>query len=184
MKRRSPRFAFPLAAVIAAAAPAGAVMAQAQHDAPDQPLPPAVKAMAIPLGDVLGAPGLRAQLAAKASNPFEGQQSAVEDGKVLYQKMNCAYCHQFKGTGLIGPSLADGQWRYGGRPGEIFQSIYAGRPQGMPAWGDDMPSVKIWQIVSYIEWLGGTIPPDVASQGDLPAKPTPAIELDQGVESK
>jgi cytochrome c oxidase cbb3-type subunit 3 len=157
-----------------------AVRAQ-EHDAPGQPLPPATKAMEIPLGDVLDAPHLRAELAIKGGNPFEGQAAAVQDGKVLYQKMNCAYCHQFGGTGLIGPSLANGQWRYGGRPGEIFQSIFAGRPRGMPAWGDEMPAVKIWQIVSYIESLGGTVPPGVARQGDMPAKPTPAVGLDEGM---
>jgi cytochrome c oxidase cbb3-type subunit 3 len=141
------------------------------HDAPGQPLPPASQTVAIPLGDVPGAPGARAALADKVVNPFEGQASAVQDGKVLYQKMNCVYCHQFKGIGLMGPSLANGQWRYGGRPSEIFKSIYEGRPQGMPAWGEAMPSDKIWQIVTYIETLGGAVPDTVASQGDMAAKP-------------
>jgi cytochrome c oxidase cbb3-type subunit III len=145
------------------------------HDAPGQVEPPATKTLSIPLGDVPGAPNVRADLANKVVNPFEGQASAVQDGKVLFQKMNCVYCHQFKGTGLIGPSLANGQWRYGGRPAEIFKSIYEGRPQGMPAWGEAMPTDKIWQVVTYIVSLGGAVPNTVSSQGDLPAKPpTPA----------
>ena len=145
------------------------------HDAPGQVEPPATKTLSIPLGDVPGAPNVRADLANKVVNPFEGQASAVQDGKVLFQKMNCVYCHQFKGTGLIGPSLSNGQWRYGGRPAEIFKSIYEGRPQGMPAWGEAMPTDKIWQVVTYIVSLGGAVPNDVSNQGDMPAKPpTPA----------
>jgi cytochrome c oxidase cbb3-type subunit III len=145
------------------------------HDSPGQVEPPATKTLSIPLGDVPGAPNVRADLANKVVNPFEGQASAVQDGKVLFQKMNCVYCHQFKGTGLIGPSLANGQWRYGGRPAEIFKSIYEGRPQGMPAWGEAMPTDKIWQVVTYIVSLGGAVPNTVSNQGDMPAKsPTPA----------
>jgi cytochrome c oxidase cbb3-type subunit III len=154
------------------------------HDAPGQVEPPATKTLSIPLGDVPGAPNVRADLANKVHNPYEGRASAVEDGKVLFQKMNCVYCHQFKGTGLIGPSLANGQWRYGGRPAEIFKSIYEGRPQGMPAWGEAMPTDKIWQVVSYIVSLGGAVPDTVASQGDLPVKPpapaeNPTIDTEQ-----
>ncbi len=154
------------------------------HDSPGQTLPPATRAMAIPLGDVPGAPGVRADLANGVVNPFENQPSAIQDGKILYQKMNCVYCHQFKGTGLIGPSLANGQWRYGGRPSEIFKSIYEGRPQGMPAWGEAMPTDKIWQVVAYIQSLGGTVPQNVNNQGDLPAKPplpgeNPTVDSEQ-----
>ena len=162
-------------AAFIAVMPIGVAVA-GDHDAPGQPLPPASKTKEIPLGDVPGAPHLRADLANKVVNPFEGQASAIQDGKVLYQKMNCVYCHQFKGIGLMGPSLADGQWRYGGRPAEIFKSIYEGRPQGMPAWGEAMPSDKIWQVVAYIESLGGAVPPSAGSQGDLPAKPQAAAE--------
>ena len=35
----------------------------------------------------------------------------------------------------VGPNLGDGRWRYGGADGEIFTSIYFGRPHGMPAFG-------------------------------------------------
>jgi cytochrome c oxidase cbb3-type subunit 3 len=166
--------AFAISAIVVAI-PARFALA-GDHDAPGQPLPPASRSEEIPLGDVPGAPNLRAELANKIVNPVEGQASAVQDGKVLYQKMNCVYCHQFKGIGLIGPSLANGQWRYGGRPAEIFKSIYEGRPQGMPAWGEAMPTEKIWQVVAYIESLGGVVPPNASSQGDLPAKPQAAAE--------
>ena len=35
----------------------------------------------------------------------------------------------------MGPSLQDSRWHFGGTPGEVFQSIYEGRPDGMPSWG-------------------------------------------------
>ena len=57
--------------------------------------------------------------------------------------MNCDGCHGAGATGWVGPSLADGRWRYGGSAGEIFRSIYYGRRQGMPAFGGIMPKAGI-----------------------------------------
>jgi len=47
----------------------------------------------------------------------------------------------------------DGRWRYGGTDGEIYYSIFYGRPKGMPAWGGTLPSDAIWQLVSYLQSL-------------------------------
>ena len=56
-------------------------------------------------------------------------------GADLFASMNCDGCHGGGATGFAAPSLADGRWRYGGSEEEIFQSIYYGRPKGMPAFG-------------------------------------------------
>lgn len=183
MSRRTANILF---AIVLGVTPilAGGTASAGDHDAPGQPLPPATQAAAVPLGDVPGAPNVRGDLANRVINPYEGQPAAIQDGNILYEKMNCVYCHQFKGTGLIGPSLASGQWRYGGRPAEIFKSIYEGRPQGMPAWGEAMPTDKIWQVVAYIESLGGSVPKTASNQGDMPAKPqlldeNPTVDSDQ-----
>ena len=52
----------------------------------------------------------------------------------------------------------------------IYQSILDGRPKGMPAWGVSLPPTDIWQLVAYIQSLGGTVPatsPQAAAEGDL-----------------
>ncbi|MEP7245346.1 MAG: c-type cytochrome, partial [Gammaproteobacteria bacterium] len=74
-------------------------------------------------------------------------------------KMNCAGCHGYGAKGNMGPNLTDGYWRYGGVPASIFNSIYQGRPQGMPAWNPALPPQDIWKIVAYIQSLGGSFAP-------------------------
>lgn len=76
--------------------------------------------------------------------------AAIQAGKTLYIKMNCAGCHSYTGKGWMGPDLTDAYWRYGGAPDDIYRSIYEGRAQGMPAWGKMLPSDEIWKLVHYI----------------------------------
>src|SRR5205085_2946290 len=68
-------------------------------------------------------------------NPYEGNAGAAADGGKLYVAYNCIDCHGADGSGAMGPSLADARWHFGGTPAEIYESIYQGRPDGMPAWG-------------------------------------------------
>ena len=53
----------------------------------------------------------------------------------------------------MGPSLADGRWRYGGGDGALFQSIYYGRPRGMPAFGGVLAPDAVWKLVTYLQSL-------------------------------
>jgi cytochrome c oxidase cbb3-type subunit 3 len=53
----------------------------------------------------------------------------------------------------MGPSLQDGRWHFGGTAGEIFQSIYEGRPDGMPSWGGRIDDAQIWRLVAYVQTL-------------------------------
>ncbi len=115
----------------------------------------------IPLGDVAGAASYTRTLA----NPYEGNAQAVQDGKNLFVKMNCAGCHGYTLGGGMGPNLADTYWRYGGAPAQIYNSIYQGRPRGMPAWGQALSQAEIWKITAYIEAHGGAFPATNADQG-------------------
>src|SRR2546428_4335923 len=68
--------------------------------------------------------------------------------------MNCDGCHGGGGAGWVGPSLADGRWRFGGADGAIFQSIYYGRPHGMPAYGGLLLAPPaVWKLVTHIPSL-------------------------------
>lgn len=135
---------------------------------PDAGLPSEGRIAAVPLGDVAGV--AVTNLPATLTNPLEGNASAVQEGKSLFIKMNCAGCHGYDAGGGMGPSLVDHYWRYGGVPVSVYKSIFEGRPQGMPAWGQALPPQEIWKLVAYLESLGGTFPADqyhAALQGDL-----------------
>jgi cytochrome c oxidase cbb3-type subunit 3 len=83
-------------------------------------------------------------------NPFAGDSAAAEVGGRLFTGFNCGGCHGGGAVGNVGPSLADGRWRYGGSDGAIFHSIFYGRPRGMPAFGGHLPAQAIWQLVAYL----------------------------------
>ena len=86
-------------------------------------------------------------------NPHEGDANAVATGAKLYLSYNCIDCHGADGGGAMGPSLADGRWHFGGSASEVFESIYQGRPEGMPAWGSLIADDQIWMLVSYVRTL-------------------------------
>jgi cytochrome c oxidase cbb3-type subunit 3 len=88
------------------------------------------------------------------TNPFEGDKGKIREGGALFVSYNCMDCHGADGSGAMGPSLADGRWHFGGTPGEVFQSIYEGRPDGMPAWGGRIADDQIWRLVAYVQSLG------------------------------
>jgi len=96
------------------------------------------------------------QVQTRVHNPYGGSDSAVEEGRFLYIRMNCAYCHGFDGTGGMGPDLTDNQWRYGASDVDVFNTIFRGRGQGMPAWGPVLTEDQIWKLVAYVHSLGGT----------------------------
>lgn len=91
--------------------------------------------------------------AADLRNPHKGDKKSAESGAGLFTSMNCDGCHGGGAVGWVGPSLADGRWRYGGTDEEIFQSIYYGRPKGMPAFGGALPVDAIWRLVTYLQSL-------------------------------
>jgi cytochrome c553 len=86
-------------------------------------------------------------------NPYEGNASVVATGENLFVAYNCIDCHGAAGSGAMGPSLADGRWHFGGTAPEVYESIYQGRPEGMPAWGSLLSSDQIWMLVTYVRSL-------------------------------
>lgn len=88
-------------------------------------------------------------------NPYAGNSAAVATGAKLFVSYNCLDCHGADGSGAMGPSLADGRWHFGGDDSEIYESIYQGRPDGMPAWGSAIAPDQIWMLVSYVKSLNG-----------------------------
>ena len=85
------------------------------------------------------------------SQPPAGNASDPKAGEGLFASMNCDGCHGGGATGWEGPSLVDGRWRYGGADEEVFQSIFYGRPKGMPAYGGVLGADGVWLIVRYLK---------------------------------
>jgi len=96
--------------------------------------------------------GSHARLAA-LTNPFEGDKVRIGEGAKLFIAYNCMDCHGADGAGAMGPSFQDNRWHFGGTAGEVFQSIYEGRPDGMPSWGGRIRDDEIWRLVAYVRTL-------------------------------
>jgi cytochrome c oxidase cbb3-type subunit 3 len=86
-------------------------------------------------------------------NPYEGDKNAIATGGKLFVAYNCLDCHGADGSGAMGPSFQDGRWHFGGSPGEVFESIYQGRPDGMPSWGGRITDDQIWMLTAYVRSL-------------------------------
>lgn len=99
---------------------------------------------------------------------YYNNPEAVIRGMRLYKQMNCAGCH-FNGGGGIGPPLMDESWIYGGRLDQIFNTIYQGRPNGMPVWGGKIPDQQIWEIATYVRSM--SLPETLrANTGNTPSQ--------------
>jgi cytochrome c oxidase cbb3-type subunit III len=92
------------------------------------------------------------------SNPHAGDPAVAKSGALLFTAMNCDGCHGADGSGWVGPNLGDGRWRYGSADAEVFNSIYFGRPKGMPAFGGALGPEGVWSLVTYLRSLAP--PPD------------------------
>jgi len=95
-------------------------------------------------------------------DPKTGDPATIKAGETLFTAMNCDGCHGGGGSGWVGPSLADGRWRYGGSDAAVFTSIFYGRPKGMPAFGGKLGSDGVWTLVTYIKAL--PVAPDIATE--------------------
>ena len=95
------------------------------------------------------------------TNPHEGDKKAIAEGAKLFIAYNCIDCHGADGSGAMGPAFSDGRWHFGGSPGEVFESIYEGRPDGMPRWGGRISNDQIWILTAYVRSLSSH---DVSTQ--------------------
>ena len=92
-----------------------------------------------------------------STDVYGGNAYGTSEGKRLFAWMNCSGCHA-NGGGGIGPALMDAEWRYGGAPSEIYQTIVSGRPNGMPAFGNRLNTQQVWQLVAYVRSMSAQTP--------------------------
>ena len=96
--------------------------------------------------------------------------ASLDAGKQTFTTI-CAACHKPDATGLIGPSLVDPYWKYGGTREDRFESVAKGRPGGMPAWGTQLSNDEIWQVLAYLDTFPRQSEPGVGAPA--PAATTP-----------
>ena len=82
-------------------------------------------------------------------NPYEHDPKAVAEGKGIYGE-SCAGCHGASLTGDVGPDLT-GHLVYGESDGKMYESIAKGRPNGMPAFEEQLGRDRIWKVLAYID---------------------------------
>ena len=108
-------------------------------------------------------------------NPAASDPAAIERGMQAFQSMNCVGCHAPNGGGGMGPALSERQFIYGHEPANIYLSIYQGRPNGMPAWGEMLPADAIWDLVAYVTSISSA--PDTGwGQTISLSPPSPSIQ--------
>ena len=179
----------------------GAVLARAQHEGtsrigqPIQPAAPPRSETGVPA--IEATPGASAPFSASANpilrvpvsglhpgnvsftpkinNPLAQDPQAATRGMQDFIQFNCVGCHAPNAGGGMGPALSEGEFIYGASPANLFLSIYQGRPNGMPAWGDILPESTIWELVAYVDSIAH---PPSATFGRTISRtpPSPAVE--------
>lgn len=85
-------------------------------------------------------------------------ESHVAAGEAIFQT-KCAPCHgtdlsaTLGGAPLPGVPLNDAEWKYGGKPLEIMNTVTNGSPdvtKGMIAWSTQLSGSEIAQVVAYV----------------------------------
>lgn len=92
------------------------------------------------------------QFRTTGENPFDGDEEALAEGKKLYARL-CQACHLPDGSGRIGPSLRDNEWRHpvletaAGR----FSIIHSGGAGAMQAFHTRMNLDEILKVMAYMD---------------------------------
>jgi cytochrome c oxidase cbb3-type subunit 3 len=109
---------------------------------------------------------------AASTNPYRGDAAAIADGAQTFATI-CIACHGPGAHGLVGPSLVDHYWKYGETDADHFKTVMEGRPGGMPPWGPQLGSDKVWKVLAYVDSLPKTDRPEFGAP-DYVAPPAPA----------
>lgn len=86
------------------------------------------------------------------TNPYSDDPEAIAAGQKSYNKL-CASCHMKDGSGRIGPSLNDDDWKRARTDTEVgrFEIIYGGGAGAMQPFGRRIDQDEILKIMAYID---------------------------------
>jgi cytochrome c oxidase cbb3-type subunit 3 len=97
------------------------------------------------------------------------EESDLNAGEAIFIQ-NCVVCHKADGGGGIGPNLTDEFWILGGGIKNVFNTVSVGGRdgKGMISWKQDLNSLEIAQVSSFLLKFQGTTPAEPkAAEGDL-----------------
>jgi len=103
--------------------------------------------------------------------PLEKKERTKEEmlaaGKVTFEKI-CSVCHGKFGEGLVGPNMTDEYWIHGGSFEDMKQVVLNGvLEKGMISYKNQLSNQQIDDVLTYIQSLQGTNPPNQkAPQGE------------------
>ncbi len=99
------------------------------------------------------APAVR-QFKETGKNPYNRDPDAIAAGFKLARSVACTHCHGGDLSGLIGPNLTSGHWRYprNGADRGLFQTLYFGTNAGMAAWGKlgSLTEDEILRVMAFV----------------------------------
>ncbi|MFQ6572902.1 cytochrome-c oxidase, cbb3-type subunit III [Pseudomonas sp. UM16] len=91
-----------------------------------------------------------AKFAAMPVEEVAKDPQALKMGGRLFAS-NCSVCHGSDAKGAYGfPNLTDKDWRWGGEPETIKQSIMSGRHGVMPAWADVIGEQGVADVAGFV----------------------------------
>lgn len=91
-----------------------------------------------------------AKFAAMPIEEVAKDPQALKMGGRLFAS-NCSVCHGSDAKGAYGfPNLTDADWRWGGTPDKIKESIMAGRHAVMPGWSEVIGEQGVSDVAAYV----------------------------------
>ena len=105
------------------------------------------------------------------------KEEILDKGERIFFKM-CSACHGKSGQGSVGPNLTDHYWIYGGTFDDMKVVVLEGViEKGMISYKNQLSNQQIDDILTYIQSLQGTNPPNAkAPQGKKYIPETTAVE--------
>ena len=85
-------------------------------------------------------------------NIYQGNPSAIDEGRKLYIKMGCNICHGTNGEGNAkAPANNDDRWKFGSDNATLRKLISGQQSlQTMPSYADAMNEEQIDKVLAYV----------------------------------
>lgn len=96
----------------------------------------------------------------KAAPVVRTEAEKIASGQETFGK-TCSICHGKFGEGLVGPNFTDEYWIHGGSREDMHKIIINGViEKGMISYKNQLTQSQIEDVISYIQSLNGTNPPN------------------------
>ncbi len=105
--------------------------------------------------------GIRELVAGAQLETLRGNPALMKSAQSIFARQ-CAVCHGYEAEGQANlfPNLMDAHWQWGGEPGQVEQSIRAGRTGIMVGWSAVLGDAGVEQMTQYVKTLAAQ--PDTA----------------------